>query len=863
MKNFPAGANCAVCPLRSAFPPVLAELPVGGADIIFVGEAPGTEEVARRKPFVGASGQLLRSTVDAANNGLDLQVAYTNICACRPANNDSPPEAAVEACAGRLALELKAANASVIVALGNTAIRSFGITDSSTKAAGKQYSTPHGIVEASVHPAYVLRALTHAKAFRINIGRAMQDAAQGGNRQATLPLEVPYLLVNGPDDLPPLRGELVMDIETASPDNMPIHTGQRIRCIVICDGVTVWLVPEHVVYSPWFAARLKKFFASPENKLIGHNIKFDAKFIARQITQALPCAIADTMLMHYSINEEGMQSGGGDIKDGRSRGHSLKLLIQLLFGVEDYGLHGGFDTVEEDVLYKYAAQDGLYTHRLYTKLRPIVQADDNINKLCTDLLFPASLALADVEIGGMRFDSGFSQKAREEIIRCRDIIAEELRCIADDPEYNPGSPKKTAKVLYDHMDLPILALTATGDPATDAATLSALVDHLMFAGEPPDSPRLQFIEKSLEYRSHVKTIGTYFTGMAKHSIEDILSPSFNIHTVITGRLSSSDPNAQNITRAGVIPRDQSRLSDEFIRRHFPTIADSWSTTKPIAPNFGRVIRQQFAPDEGQIILQVDYSQAELRVLCWAAKDENMRQAYAQGQDLHTVTAAAVFGESFTSLDRSIASQATVWKELRTMAKTVNFGIPYGRGATAIAQAIWRLQTIDQKRRKPFAQVEAEAHRFVADWFALRPNVKLWQESTVNQAMRGEPIYTPFGRRRRLSVIPSRKGREFVDVKNHVMNFPIQSIASDCTLTSLIRIHRWLCDKGWWGIHARIIATVHDSIVFSVKPDYAKELAKVVQHIMVQVPLDFLGDYVPFEVDFEYGTRWGNLEKFTA
>lgn len=843
--NF-TGANCEKCPLNAhRAKAVEMECPSEGAHIIFVGEAPGVHEAARARPFVGPSGDLLRGKIAIANRNAGFQVAYTNAVACRPPGNDTPSEEAVRCCAGRLEREIQESKAQRVVALGNTALKALGITDSATRADGRWYFRPGRRIIGSVHPAAVLRNMTRAKSFSITIGRAFLSDKH------IISTDVPFKLVTCEAELPPVGPKTVIDIETDTHKDQSPRLTDRIRCVSICpDGENVYIVTEAMVYSEAFSDWLIKAFSSA--RLVGSNLKFDIKYLMSLNGGLLPEAlIYDTMLMHYTINEEGLLVAGGDLKDGRSRGHGLKLLMEKLMGVKDYSIKD-FHNIPDADLYKYAAKDGYYTWILSEMLEKAVAKNPDSQRLYNTILAPAAIALADVERGGMAFDEEYSRAAAVELQILLGRFRESLRDISGNSEHNPNSWQQNAKVIYEQLKLPY-HYSSEGRVTTNATALQDCLEELILAGE-TDSTRTNFLEGLREFKSLSKTMGTYLVGMMEKSQRGIIYPSYFQHTVVTGRLSSADPNAQNITRAGAVKLHETKLSHEFIQTWFPElIADGY------APNYGIVIRRQFTADPGHVLLQVDYSQAELRVLAWITKDQAMIQSYRDGIDLHDKTAIELFGEKYTGLDVNDKAQKALKKELRNMTKRINFGIAYKITPTSIALQWWAELSMEQKRIRKFKDLVKQAEELFKAWFAARPGVKKWQDEIEALVIRGEGLTTPFGRKRRLSFIP-RGGKGLVEAVNHMTNFPVQSSASDCTGLSLTRIHSILRKNGWWPHTARIIATVHDSIVFSCLPEVVPVLRKIVQDVMIKVPREYLGDLVPFEVDFEIGPNWGALKE---
>lgn len=243
----------------------------------------------------------------------------------------------------------------------------------------------------------------------------------------------------------------------------------------------------------------------------------------------------------------------------------------------------------------------------------------------------------------------------------------------------------------------------------------------------------------------------------------------------------------------------------------------------------KFIKNLFVSRDGYKLVQLDYSQAELRVLAYLSGDPWMIQVYVDGNDLHDAVATDMFGPDFD-------------KEQRNMAKTINFGIAYGRGPKSIAQK--------------FNKSMNEAKEIIAKWFKPMPKVEEWINNRRSMPQRGEPCVTLFGRERHFVITDE----ELYHIKNEYINTPVQSIASDCTMFSLIEINKYLKVNKY---DARIIASVHDSIILEVVDDeqIINEVSRAATRIMADTPKRYLPNLtVPFRADVETGYRWGELDK---
>jgi len=300
----------------------------------------------------------------------------------------------------------------------------------------------------------------------------------------------------------------------------------------------------------------------------------------------------------------------------------------------------------------------------------------------------------------------------------------------------------------------------------------------------------------LNVRKYSKYLETYALGIREVLCADSrVRCTFNLHGTETGRLSSSKPNMQNIPR-------------------------------------NKMIKNLIVASPGTSFLQLDYSQAELRVLAMLSEDPALIDIYVSGKDLHDAVSDMMFGPN-----------AYKDKELRNLAKTINFGIAYGRGAGSIATK--------------FKKTMSEAQAIIDKWFAPMPKVKEFINNRRKMAMRGEPCVTIFGRERHFIMTDS----EMNHIQNEYINTPIQGTASDFTMLSLLDIFDYL-NEHWQG-KARIVSTVHDSIILEVEdnPEYLKEIAANCIDILAAVPLKYVPDCpVPFVADAEIGYKWGEMYK---
>lgn len=549
---------------------------------------------------------------------------------------------------------------------------------------------------------------------------------------------------------------------------------------------------------------LQEFFDNPKAKFIWQNGKFD-KGRMKYLGNINVRVDEDTMLMHYvGINERRGTHGLKDLgclylqapkwddqldkyKKDWCREHRVKL--------SDFT----YDLIPTGVLVPYLHMDCISTLRLFHVFEKIMRPE---SKDIYRWLIKASNVYSRVELNGAYLDVNYLGELREVLTerideanaiieRTSQQLWNPIAYVRDSgarsipKAFNMKSPKQLKWMLEQIMKRPV---EGTGKEYLEE--LAAEVEHA------EDSVGKEFIQAITSLRKSNKYLDTYVTGLQETLCRDLrIRSTYNLHGTETGRLSCSDPNMQNIPR------------DAFIKNLF---------TAP----------------EGKTLLQLDYSQAELRVLAYLSGDDWLTDVYVQKHDLHDRVAEQMFGPNFD-------------KEQRVMAKTINFGIAYGRGAASIA--------------KVFNLSMPEAQKLIDDWFVPMPDVKNYLNNQKRAPFKGIPINTVFGRQR--SFIITNDNRH--SISNEAMNMPIQSTASDCTMISLCTIQDWI-DENDLNEKVKIIITVHDSIVLEVDDD--KELvdrvAEACTTIMREVPARYLPDCcVPFVADAEVGPSWGNLEKW--
>ncbi len=550
-------------------------------------------------------------------------------------------------------------------------------------------------------------------------------------------------------------------------------------------GLSFSVKAHHAFYVPISADRnealaqlgwFRPVFENPDKTMIGQNIKYDYQVLKNYNIQ-VKNRMFDTMVAHFLI-----------MPDMR---HNMDLLAQTYLkyspvSIETLiGKKGKEQTsmrdVELSLIKDYAAEDADITYQLKTHFAPLLKSNE-VEKLFNEVEVPLISVLADIEREGINLDVNalkeFSAQLQSDILAVEGQIQE-----LAGTKFNVSSPKQVGEILFEYLkivDKP--KKTKTGQYATGEDILIKLEN-----AHP-------IVSKILDYRELVKLKSTYVDSLPLlvHQGTKRIHTSFNQVVAVTGRLSSDNPNLQNI---------------------------------PIRTERGRQIRKAFIPrDNDHILLSADYSQIELRIVASISGDKNMREAFQSGKDIHTATAAKVFG----------VPENEVTKEMRYKSKSVNFGIIYGQGAFGLAENL----NIPRK----------EAQDLIASYFREYPGIQNYMNDTKDFARKTGYVKTLLGRKRWLRDINSNNATVRSYAERNAINAPIQGTAADMIKVAMIRIHDDLKAK---NLKTKMLLQVHDELVFDVyKPELEIVKPIIERHMRNALPLD-----VPVEVGMGTGANW--------
>ena len=521
-------------------------------------------------------------------------------------------------------------------------------------------------------------------------------------------------------------------------------------------------------------AMLKTMLEDSTILKIGQNMKYDAKIFARVGIQITP--IDDTMLMSYAQNG-GLHNHGMNFLSERYLGHAA-ISIKTLLGSGKSAIT--FDRVPIDDATRYAAEDADITLRLWQYLKPRLHRNE-VTVVYETLERPLVPVLAEMEMYGIKVDrdalsrmsNGFAQKMAGLEAEIHEMVGR---------SFNVGSPKQLGEILFDEMALPGGKKGKTGAYATGVDVLEDLAtEH--------ELPRLV-----LDWRQLSKLKSTYTDALQDHIHPDTgrVHTSYSIAGAITGRLASTDPNLQNI---------------------------------PIRSEEGRKIREAFVADSGKKLVALDYSQIELRILAHIADIPSLKQAFADGIDIHALTASQMFD---VPLDQ-------MTPEVRRKAKAINFGVIYGISGFGLARNL----------RIP----RAEAQAFIDTYFKRFPGIRTYMEDTVAFAKEHGYVKTLFGRRIHTPEIEA-KGPHAGFAKRAAINAPIQGTAADVIRRAMVRMPMAISH-----LPAKMLLQVHDELLFEVEDAAVAELTRIAKQVMEGASMPVVKLDVPLIVESGSGLNW--------
>jgi uracil-DNA glycosylase family 4 len=804
-------AVCEKCPLyeEGEFVPSVGP---AKAKLAVVGEGPGKYEAKTGEPFVGESGRLLNSVLKHYDISR-REVFLSNACLCRHKDGATPTAKALQACRPRLVAELQGREVQDVVALGNSSAQSIlqtrtGIT--SLRVGQGHYNEedlPGVRVLCTFHPAAALRQAGFFPSIVNDFGKLKGFSASWYEPRWKAFEEVEEAL-QALAELQEIPGPVTLDIEAGIEKDVSFE--QPSRHTLLCVGLE--FRPGRAVVIGETALRDERVLQVLLRYLLTHPIraqngKFDIKGMYAKLRKYMQPndrlrLFSDTMLKHYCLDE-------------RQGVHSLGYLGIEMLGtpnwkgaLDKYKSPGdSYAVIPRPVLYEYNAKDIHVTDMVDEILDKQLAERPELQRL-HEFLCRASDELMFPELNGIGIDLAYNNELAVTYNASLAILEEQIaNTIPEDrwvgawerlfparankvQQFNPRSPKQVASVVEEIFGLRLpMKMNQRKEYAktTDVEALTALLEKSL--GKPAE----EFFRRMLEHRKEAKLYGTYVKGIRKRVYRGRVYPTFLLHGTTSGRLSCRNPNLQNIPR-------------------------------------GSVMRKQFVPVKPEnVFIEGDFGQNELRVLCWLAQDEYLREIFNDpSRDLFDELTPRLYGDTS-------ALSAAEYKETRIRVKAYVYGLSYGREAYSIAME--------------YGIPVVEAERGMKAFFDVIPATVRFRDQTRNKVLGGQDLITVFGRHRRFMLITNSNRK---DVLNEALSFLPQSTASDICLDGFVHLRPRLKGKGY------IRNIVHDSILTECHRDDMEEVKAIMNEEMLAAARRVVGDYVAFKVDMKSGPSWGEL-----
>ena len=529
--------------------------------------------------------------------------------------------------------------------------------------------------------------------------------------------------------------------------------------------------------------KIKPFLEDSSIKKIGQNIKFDFIVFFKQGIRLN--SMEDTMLMSYVLDAGKNRHNMDTLSEIHLDHKPIKFKELVGSGKKEIK----FSEVELDRAKDYAAEDADITYRLYRKFYKSLKYEKLIN-IYEIFEKPLIEILAFMEIEGIKVDNKFLKSLSTKFAKKIEKTQKEIFKISK-KEFNIGSPKQLGEIIYNDLKITGLKKTKKGSFATSASVL----EDLAFKGH-------DFAKLVLDWRQLSKLKNTYSDSLPEH-----LNPktkrvhtSFLLAATTTGRLASSDPNLQNI---------------------------------PIKTDDGRDIRKAFIAEKDNLLVSADYNQIEMRILADLADVKELKKAFKNDEDIHSLTASQIFNIDIKKVD----------KDQRRKAKAINFGIIYGISQYGLAKQI--------------NVSNYEAEQFLNSYFAKFPEIKVYMDSTIKFCRKSGYVNNIFGRRSHFNSINDKNYNIRNFQERAAINAPIQGSASEIMRLAMIRVHKKLKEQK--SLKSKILLQIHDELIFEVQKDQIKKMMKIIKEEMISVAnSDYHSFSIPLTVDINSGDNWGAL-----
>ena len=513
---------------------------------------------------------------------------------------------------------------------------------------------------------------------------------------------------------------------------------------------------------------------------IGHNIKYDLRILEKYGLKLT--SIADTMLLSYAIDNGVTKHNMDDLAYLHFNHTNIKFKELVGSGKKEIT----FDFVEISKALDYAAEDALITLKLYEFLNNRVKNEKG-NFVYSEIDLPLISVLSSIEKNGIKINTKYLNQLSEEFQKDSLVLEKKIYKFAG-KNFNIGSPKQLGEILFVDLSIQGGKKTKSGTFSTDSSTLSNLSDR-----------GYEIASLILDWRELTKLKSTYTDALQNQATKNNsrVHTSYGVANTLTGRLSSNDPNLQNI---------------------------------PIRTNNGRKIRKAFICDPNKILMSFDYSQIELRLAAEISGDTNFIKAFKNNEDIHSSTASQIFNVRTEKLD----------SEMRRKAKAINFGILYGISPYGLA--------------KQLSVTNSEAKNYIEDYFNKYPKIKKYMDDQIQFAKTNLYVETMFGRRCNIKSINDKNFSVRGFAERQAINAPIQGTASDIIKLAMIELNKLITTD---DLDAKILLQVHDELIFEIDEANKESSIEIIKGVMENVHLNFKNFEVPLLVDYGFGNNWGD------
>ena len=513
---------------------------------------------------------------------------------------------------------------------------------------------------------------------------------------------------------------------------------------------------------------------------IGHNIKYDLRILEKYGLKLT--SIADTMLLSYAIDNGVTKHNMDDLAYLHFNHTNIKFKELVGSGKKEIT----FDFVEISKALYYAAEDALITLKLYEFLNNRVKNEKG-NFVYSEIDLPLISVLSLIEKNGIKVNTKYLNQLSEVFQKDSLVLEKKIYKFAG-KNFNIGSPKQLGEILFVDLNIQGGKKTKSGTFSTDSSTLSNLSDQ-----------GYEIASLILDWRELTKLKSTYTDALQNQATKNNsrVHTSYGVANTLTGRLSSNDPNLQNI---------------------------------PIRTNNGRKIRKAFICDSNKILMSFDYSQIELRLAAEISGDTNFIKAFKNNEDIHSSTASQIFNVRTEKLD----------SEMRRKAKAINFGILYGISPYGLA--------------KQLGVTNSEAKNYIEDYFNKYPKIKKYMDDQIQFAKTNLYVETMFGRRCNIKSINDKNFSVRGFAERQAINAPIQGTAADVIKLAMIELNKLITAD---DLDAKILLQVHDELIFEIDEANKERSIEIIKSVMENVHLNFKNFEVPLLVDYGFGSNWGD------